>query len=103
MKIIKLTTFIVPPRWCVLQIETDDGIIGCGEPVVEGGAHTVAVAMDEPSDYLIGKDPSLFSRWDFSYREGHLAIPQGPGLDEDVVRRAAEIGHCHADGSFAEW
>ena len=39
MKITKLTTYIVPPRWCFLKIETDAGIVGWGEPVVEGRAH----------------------------------------------------------------
>jgi galactonate dehydratase len=57
MKITKLTTFIVPPRWCFLKIETDEGVTGWGEPVVEGRAHTVAAAVEELSDYLIGKDP----------------------------------------------
>ena len=58
-------------------------------------------------DYLV--DPSVFA-----YRDGHVAIPQGPGLgievNEDFVRRAAAEGHRwrnpiwrHADGSFAEW
>ena len=42
MKITKLTTFVVPPRWLFLKIETDDGVIGWGEPVVEGRAETVA-------------------------------------------------------------
>ena len=28
MKITKLETFIVPPRWCFLKIETDEGILG---------------------------------------------------------------------------
>lgn len=36
MKITKLTTFIVPPRWCFLKVETDQGVTGWGEPVVEG-------------------------------------------------------------------
>lgn len=36
MKITKLSTFIVPPRWCFLKIETDEGIVGWGEPVVGG-------------------------------------------------------------------
>ena len=40
MKITKLTTYIVPPRWCFLKIETDAGIVGWGEPVVEGRAHS---------------------------------------------------------------
>ncbi len=30
MKITKLETFIVPPRWCFLKIETDEGITGSG-------------------------------------------------------------------------
>ena len=59
MKITKLTTFIVPPRWCFLRIDTDEGIAGWGEPVLEGRAHTVAAAVDELADYLVGKDPSL--------------------------------------------
>ena len=45
MKIVKLTTFLVPPRWCFLKIETDEGITGWGEPVLEGRAHTVAAAV----------------------------------------------------------
>jgi galactonate dehydratase len=58
-------------------------------------------------DYL--KDPSVFA-----YKDGYVAIPQGPGLgieiDEALVIRAAKTGHRwrnpvwrHADGSFAEW
>ena len=57
MKITKFTTYIVPPRWLFLKVETDGGIFGWGEPVVEGRAHTVAAAVEELSDYLIGKDP----------------------------------------------
>jgi galactonate dehydratase len=71
MKITKLTTFIVPPRWCFLKVETDDGLIGWGEPVVEGRAHTVAAAIDELADYLIGKDPrQIEDHWTVLYRGG---------------------------------
>lgn len=71
MKITKLTTFIVPPRWCFLKIETDEGIVGWGEPVVEGRAHTVAAAVDELSDYLIGRDPrQVQDLWNVMYRAG---------------------------------
>ncbi len=71
MKITKLTTFIVPPRWCFLKIETDEGISGWGEPVLEGRAHTVAAAVDELSDYLIGRDPFLIEdHWTVMYRGG---------------------------------
>jgi L-alanine-DL-glutamate epimerase-like enolase superfamily enzyme len=55
MKITKLTTYIVPPRWCFLKIETDEGVVGWGEPVVEGRVHSVAAAVEELSDYLIAR------------------------------------------------
>src|SRR4051794_10363513 len=71
MKITKLTTYIVPPRWCFLKIETDEGVVGWGEPVVEGRALTVEAAVHELADYLIGKDPMLIEdHWNVMYRGG---------------------------------
>ena len=71
MKITRLTTFAVPPRWLFLRIDTDAGISGWGEPVLEGRAHTVAAAVDELSDYLIGKDPRhIEDHWNVMYRGG---------------------------------
>uniref|UniRef100_UPI001D17E6AE fimbria/pilus outer membrane usher protein n=1 Tax=Klebsiella michiganensis TaxID=1134687 RepID=UPI001D17E6AE len=40
-KITKLTTYRLPPRWMFLKIETDEGVVGWGEPVIEGRARTV--------------------------------------------------------------
>jgi galactonate dehydratase len=71
MKITAITTFLVPPRWCFVRIDTDAGISGWGEPVVEGRAHTVAAAVDELSDYLIGRDPRpIEDHWSVMYRGG---------------------------------
>ncbi len=71
MKITRLTTFLVPPRWCFLKIETDEGIVGWGEPVLEGRAHTVAAMVEELADYLIGKDPRhIEDHWTVMYRGG---------------------------------
>ncbi|TPI63980.1 galactonate dehydratase [Mesorhizobium sp. B3-1-7] len=71
MKITALTTYIVPPRWLFLKIETDAGISGWGEPVVEGKALTVEAAVKELADYLIGKDPRLIEdHWTVMYRGG---------------------------------
>ncbi|GAB6099547.1 galactonate dehydratase [Halanaerocella petrolearia] len=71
MKITKLETFIVPPRWLFLKVETDKGISGWGEPVVEGRAHTVRAAVEELSEYLIGKDPlRIEDHWQVLYRSG---------------------------------
>ncbi len=58
MKITKLTTWRLPPRWMFLKIETDEGIVGWGEPIVEGRARTVEAAVHELGDYLIGQDPA---------------------------------------------
>lgn len=71
MKITKLTTYIVPPRWLFVKVETDEGITGWGEPIVEGRALTVEAAVHELSDYLIGKDPFLIEdHWNVMYRGG---------------------------------
>ena len=48
--------FKVPPRWLFLRIETENGIVGWGEPVIEGRADTVAAAVMELKSYIIGKN-----------------------------------------------
>lgn len=71
MKITKLTTWQVPPRWLFLKIETDEGIVGWGEPVIEGRATTVEAAVHECSDVLIGRDPRRIEDiWQTLYRGG---------------------------------
>ena len=71
MKITRLTTYLVPPRWCFLKMETDEGIVGWGEPVLEGRAQAVAAMVEELSDYLIGKDPRhIEDHWTVLYRGG---------------------------------
>ncbi|MCP5411786.1 MAG: galactonate dehydratase [Alphaproteobacteria bacterium] len=71
MKITRLTTFAVPPRWLFLKIETDAGICGWGEPVLEGRADTVAACVAELADYLVGKDPgAIEDHWTVLYRGG---------------------------------
>jgi galactonate dehydratase len=71
LKITGLECFIVPPRWLFLKIETDEGIVGWGEPVIEGKASTVKAAVEELSDYLIDKDPlRIEDHWQVLYRSG---------------------------------
>lgn len=69
MKITAMKLFHVKPRWLFLKIETDEGIVGWGEPVVEGRALTVATAVEELSRYLIGQDPlKIEHHWQVMYR-----------------------------------
>jgi len=71
MKITKLTTFRVPPRWMFLKIETDEGLVGWGEPVIEGRARTVEAAVHELSKLLVGQDPARINdHWQAMYRGG---------------------------------
>ena len=88
MKISRLTTYTVPPRWLFLKVDTDEGITGWGEPVLEGRAATVAAAVEELSDYLIGKDPrQIEDHWQVMrragfYRGGPILMSAIAGIDQ---------------------
>lgn len=69
MKITAFKLYKLPPRWLFLKIETDEGICGWGEPVVEGSADTVRTAVEEHARYLLGKDPMrIQDHWQAMYR-----------------------------------
>jgi galactonate dehydratase len=69
VKITKLETLHVKPRWLFLKIHTDEGIVGYGEPVVEGRARTVETAIRELESYLIGQNPlKIEHHWQAMYR-----------------------------------
>jgi len=71
MKIARAETFHAAPRWLFLRLETDDGVVGWGEPIIEGRAATVEAAVQELCEYLIGKDPSRINDlWQVMYRGG---------------------------------
>ncbi|MFT6099866.1 MAG: galactonate dehydratase [Arenicella sp.] len=71
MKITNFRLYSVKPRWLFLAVDTDAGITGWGEPVIEGRAHSVAAAVEELSKYLIGKDPRRINdHWQTMYRGG---------------------------------
>ncbi|MBV8501611.1 MAG: galactonate dehydratase [Paucibacter sp.] len=71
MKITKLSTYRLAPRWMFLKIDTDADISGWGEPVIEGKARTVEAAVREFEPYLIGQDPSRINDlWQVMYRGG---------------------------------
>jgi galactonate dehydratase len=79
MKITKLETFLVKPRWLFLKIHTDEGLVGLGEPILEGRALTCAQAVDELAPYLVGKDPTrVVHHWQAMYR--HAFYRGGPLL-----------------------
>ncbi len=69
MKIVSYELFKVKPRWLFLRIETDNGLVGWGEPIVEGRADTVRAAVSEAMRYLLGRDPRrIEDHWQTLYR-----------------------------------
>lgn len=71
MRITKFTLYKVQPRWLFLKIDTDQGLSGWGEPIVEGRADAVRAAVEEFEKYLIGKDPMrIEDHWQVMYRSG---------------------------------
>ncbi|RKR92349.1 galactonate dehydratase [Micromonospora pisi] len=88
MKISRIETFLVPPRWLFCRVETDEGLIGWGEPVVEGRAEVVRSAVEVLSEYLIGEDPlRIEQHWQVLtkggfYRGGPVLSSAVAGLDQ---------------------
>jgi len=79
IKVTRLETFLVKPRWIFLKVHTDAGIVGLGEPLLEGRAKTIATAIEEIAPYLIGKDPRRVAHhWQAIYR--HAFYRGGPVL-----------------------
>lgn len=79
IKITRLETFLVKPRWMFLKIHTDAGIVGYGEPITEGRALTCQTAVKEIEPYLVGKDPrQVVTHWQAIYR--HAFYRGGPIL-----------------------
>ncbi|MCW2904321.1 MAG: galactonate dehydratase [Streptosporangiaceae bacterium] len=88
MRITRVETFLVPPRWLFCRVETDDGVVGWGEPVVEGRAEVVRTAVEVLSEYLIGQDPlRIEDHWQVMtkagfYRGGPVLSSAVAGLDQ---------------------
>ncbi|WP_405578594.1 galactonate dehydratase [Streptomyces sp. NBC_01190] len=97
MKIVRVETFLVPPRWLFCRIETDEGLVGWGEPVVEGRAEVVRAAVEVLAEYLVGQDPlRIQDHWQVLtkggfYRGGPVLSSAVAGLDHalwDIAGKA---------------
>jgi galactonate dehydratase len=88
MKITGMESFFVKPRWHFLKVSTDEGIHGWGEPIVEGRARTVAMAVKELEPVLIGQNPLEIERiWTETYRGtfyrgGPVLVSALSGIDQ---------------------
>lgn len=71
MKIARIETFLVPPRWLFVRVEADDGQFGWGEASLEGHGESVAGAFEPLRDRFIGHDPrAIEDIWQVAYRGG---------------------------------
>lgn len=119
MKITNIHTYLVRPRWCMVEIETDEGITGWGEAVIEGKAFTVKSCVEEMTEYLIGQDPaniediwSLLYRAAF-YRGGPILMSAISGIDQalwDIKGKFFQTpvyqllgGACHTKMKVYSW
>ncbi|MFF2811683.1 galactonate dehydratase [Streptomyces sp. NPDC058000] len=88
MKITRIETFLAPPRWLFVRVETDQGVVGWGEPVVEGRAEPVRAAVAVLAEYLLGQDPArIEDHWQVLtkggfYRGGPVLSSAVAGLDQ---------------------
>jgi galactonate dehydratase len=100
VRISRIETFLVPPRWLFVRVETDSGIVGWGEPVVEGRSETVRTAVEQLSELLIGEDPlRIEDHWQVMtkgsfYRGGPILSSAVSGLDQalwDIAGKALGV------------
>jgi galactonate dehydratase len=97
MRVERLETFLVPPRWLFLRVETDDGVVGWGEPVVEGRAETVRAAVHELGETLVGADPlRIEDHWQVLakggfYRGGPVLSSALAGIDQALWDIAGKV------------
>lgn len=69
MKITDVEKFYIKPRWMLVKISTDEGIVGWGEPTLEGRTTVVGDAIDVLKDLLIGEDPMAIEKlYNMMYR-----------------------------------
>lgn len=84
----RVESFPVAPRWLFVRIETTDGLVGWGEASLEGYADVVRAAVDQFTEYLIGRDPGLIEdHWQVLtksqfYRGGPVLSSAVAGVDQ---------------------
>lgn len=100
LKIGRIETFLVPPRWLFVRVETVDGAFGWGEASLEGHAEAVAGAFEAIRDRFLGHDARRIEDiWQIAYRGGFyrggaVLMSALSGLDQalwDLKGRAAGL------------
>ena len=88
MKIAKIEQFAPQVRMRLVKITTDTGLVGWGESTLEGKPHSTRAAIEELSEYLMGKDPlRIEHHWQHIYRSaffrgGSVLMSALSGIDQ---------------------
>jgi len=88
MPISRVETFLVPPRWLFVRIETGTGVVGWGEASLEGHSNAVRTAVDQFAEHLVGADPArIEDHWQVLtksgfYRGGPVLASAVSGIDQ---------------------
>jgi galactonate dehydratase len=71
MKLAKIESFAVPPRWLFIRVETEEGAVGWGEASLEGHAEAVEGVFASFRDRFLGRDGAAIEDiWQVAYRGG---------------------------------
>jgi galactonate dehydratase len=88
VKIARIDQFFPRQRMRLVKITTDDGIVGWGEATLENKPKSTMAAVEELSEYLIGKDPlRIEHHWQHIYRSaffrgGNVLMSALSGIDQ---------------------
>jgi galactonate dehydratase len=88
MKITKIEQFFPRRRTRLVKITTDADIVGWGETTLEGKPKSTIAAVEELSEYLVGKDPlRIEHHWQHIYRSaffrgGNILMTALSGIDQ---------------------
>jgi galactonate dehydratase len=88
MKIAKIEQFFPRRRMRLVKITTDNGIVGWGETTLEGKPKSTHAAVEELTDYFVGKDPlRIEHHWQHVYRSaffrgGNVLMSALSGIDQ---------------------
>ncbi len=100
MKITGIEQFFPRPRIRLVKITTDNGLVGWGETTLEGKPKSTVAAVEELSDYLVGKDPlRIEHHWQHIYRSaffrgGNVLMTALSGIDQalwDIAGKYYEV------------
>lgn len=71
MKLTRIETFLVRPRWLFVRLEADTGQVGWGEASLEGYGEAVVGVFEALKDRFLGSDPRRIEDiWQIGYRGG---------------------------------